>query len=229
MVVATEQPTHIEFFFDPICPYAYQTSLWIRDVREQLGFSINWRFFSLEEMNRTGDSKHPWEREIAYGWSQMRVSAWLRRQNMDWCDRHYDVCGKALHIEGRRPYDRTVAMQLLSEADLPTNAWGDALADPTTHDDVRRDHDDAVNIHAGFGVPIIIIPGARAVFGPVVVPVPPADRALELWDMTVAYSKFPGLFEIKTPKTNNDLQVIGNIFKPYLEARQWPTIMNPAP
>ena len=78
------------------------------------------------------------------------------------------------------------------------------------------------------GVPIMVLPGGRAVFGPVVLPVPVGERALELWDLTVSYSRFPGLFEMKTPKTDADMALIGGMFKPYLEARQWPTIMNPA-
>jgi len=64
--------TRVEFYFDPMCPYAYQTSLWIRDVRRQNGLTIDWRFFSLEEVNRPEGKKHPWEREIGYGWTPMR-------------------------------------------------------------------------------------------------------------------------------------------------------------
>ncbi|MCA1599384.1 MAG: DsbA family protein, partial [Chloroflexi bacterium] len=44
-----EQPRSVEFFFDPICPWAYQTSLWIREVRARTGLRVDWRFFSLEE------------------------------------------------------------------------------------------------------------------------------------------------------------------------------------
>ncbi|MGB0210562.1 MAG: hypothetical protein ACPGCX_10805, partial [Ilumatobacteraceae bacterium] len=44
-------PTSVDFHFDPLCPYAYQTSKWIRAVREQIGIEISWRFFSLEEIN----------------------------------------------------------------------------------------------------------------------------------------------------------------------------------
>ena len=43
---------NIDFYFDPMCPYAYQTSLWIRDVRRQNGLHIEWKFFSLEEIDR---------------------------------------------------------------------------------------------------------------------------------------------------------------------------------
>ena len=223
-----DTPGGIEFYFDYICPYAYQTSLWIRDVREATGLEITWKFFSLEEINRREDGRHPWERSLAYGWTPMRVAAWLRRRNMDWCDRWYAATGRALHVEGRRPYDREVALQLLAEADLPAEAWDEALADPTTHDDLRADHGNAVRELGGFGVPILVIPGGRPVFGPVVLPAPVGERALDLWDLVVAYSRFPGLYEMKTPKTDADMVFIGEMFKPYLEARQWPTIMNPA-
>ena len=74
----------VDFHFDPMCPFAYQTSLWIRDVREQLGITVNWRFFSLEEVNRAEGKKHPWEREWSYGWSLMRIGALLRRTDMAW-------------------------------------------------------------------------------------------------------------------------------------------------
>ena len=69
------------YYFDPMCPFAYQTSLWIREVREQIGLTVNWRFFSLEEINRVEGKKHPWEREWSYGWSMMRIGALLRRQD----------------------------------------------------------------------------------------------------------------------------------------------------
>ena len=73
-------PTAIEFFFDPMCPWAYQTSVWIRDVRSQIGLDITWRFFSLEEVNRVDGKRHPWERPWSYGWGQMRVGSLIRRE-----------------------------------------------------------------------------------------------------------------------------------------------------
>lgn len=222
-------PMRIEFFFDPMCPFAYQTSVWIRDVRDEIGLDIVWRFFSLEEVNRPDGKKHPWERTLSYGWTPMRVAAWLRRQNMEWCDAFYEACGKALHDDGRRFYDRDVALELLKGAGLPESAWDEALEDPTTHDDVKRDHDEAVREHAGFGVPIIVMPHARAIFGPVVAPAPPRERAVELWNVVKTYGTFPQLYEIKTPKTREDLSSIGQLFRPYLENREWPTIQTPAP
>jgi 2-hydroxychromene-2-carboxylate isomerase len=69
----------VDFHFDIMCPWAYQASLWMREVRDQLRLAVDWRFFSLEEINRAEGKKHPWEREWSYGWSMMRVGALLRR------------------------------------------------------------------------------------------------------------------------------------------------------
>ena len=171
-----EPVERVEFFFDPICPYAFQTSLWIREVRRITGLEITWRFFSLEEINRPEGKKHPWERPVAYGWTPMRVGAWLRRLDPGLLDAWYDACGRALHFEGRRPYEPEVAADLLAAIGAPAAAWADALADPTTHDEVRADHEFAVAEYAGFGVPILKFPVGRAVFGPVVVPYPSGRR-----------------------------------------------------
>jgi 2-hydroxychromene-2-carboxylate isomerase len=219
----------IQFYFDPMCPWAYQTSVWIRRIRESVDLDIDWRFFSLEEVNRPEGKRHPWERPLAYGWTPMRVGAFLRRTDMDACDRWYEVTGKALHEDARRFYDAEVAHELLESIGQRAEIWEEAQADPTTHDDVRADHELAVSRYGGFGVPIIVFPSDRAVFGPVVVPAPSGDEALALWDLTVAYAKVRGLYEMKTPKTSDDLRTIATTFAPYLTAREWQTIENPAP
>jgi 2-hydroxychromene-2-carboxylate isomerase len=223
------EPTRIEFFFDPMCPWAYQTSVWVRRVRDQRPLDVRWRFFSLEEINRPEGKRHPWERRIAYGWTPMRIAAWLRRIDNELCGAWYEACGRALHVEGRRFYDVEVANELLAGIGAPADTWDRALADDTTHDDVRADHDHAVTTYGAFGVPIIVFPTGRTVFGPVVVPAPEGDEALALWDLTEAYSRIHGLYELKTPKGPDDLRTIATAFRPYLEAREWQTIQNPAP
>jgi predicted DsbA family dithiol-disulfide isomerase len=219
----------VDFWFDPMCPWAYQTSVWIRRVRTARPVEVRWRFFSLEEVNRPDGKRHPWERPLAYGWTPMRVAAWLRRIDMSLCDAWYEAAGEALHVQARRCYDRDVAIELLARIGAPDNAWDDALADPTTHDDVRADHEEAVGALGGFGVPILVIDGGRPVFGPVVVPAPAGEDAVSLWDLTVAYSRIPGLYEMKTPKTSGDLTAIAGHFSPYFAAREWESIQRPAP
>ncbi|MCX6523670.1 MAG: hypothetical protein NTX58_02730, partial [Actinobacteria bacterium] len=101
-----------------MCPYAFQTSLWMREVRDQLGLRVDWRFFSLEEVNRVEGKKHPWERDWSYGWSMMRIGAFLRRIDMSLLDQWYLLAGTALHVEGRKPHRLEVAEELLVELGL---------------------------------------------------------------------------------------------------------------
>src|SRR3954454_21173799 len=94
-------PEAVEFYFDPMCPYAYQTSVWIRDVREQQHLDITWRFFSLEEVNLVAGKRHPWERPWSFGFGQMRVGALIRRElGNDALDRWYAAIGRAFFYDG---------------------------------------------------------------------------------------------------------------------------------
>lgn len=224
----TDHPIRLGFHFDVMCPWAYQTSKWIREVRETVPLDIDWRFFSLEEINREEGKKHPWEREWSYGWGMMRVAAKLRRESMDDCDRFYEAAGRALHEDSRKPHRPEVAEEICLELGLDPAVVRAAIDDPTTHDDVHADHDAVVTRGGGFGVPTLVFDDERYVYGPVVAPAPTGRDALDLWDLTVAYSKVPGLYEFKTPKTDADMARIAEVFRPYLEARDWESREKPA-
>ena len=170
----TEAPLRVDFHFDPLCPFAYQTSLWIREVRRELGVAVDWRFFSLEEVNRAEGQKHPWERDWSYGWSMMRIGVVLRRRDMDLLDAWYGAVGRALHVEGRKPHRPEVARELLAGLDLDPGVVDEALADPTTHDEVLADHRRVVAA-GGFGVPTLFFGDGQCLFGPVVID-PPSGR-----------------------------------------------------
>lgn len=219
---------HIEFFFDPMCPWAFQTSVWIREVRARIGLDITWRFFSLEEINRVEGKKHPWEREWSYGWSQMRVGALLRRQGQEHVDRWYAAAGAAFHIEGRKTHVRETHRDLLAELGYPPDLVDEAIADPTTTEEVRADHDHVVATHAAYGVPTIVLPGDHAVFGPVITPAPRGAEAERLWGLVRGWADFPHLYELVHPKTRADQRHIADSFDPYLRSRDWRTISNPA-
>jgi 2-hydroxychromene-2-carboxylate isomerase len=214
--------TSVDFHFDPLCPYAYQTSKWIRSVREQNGLDISWRFFSLEEINRVEGKKHPWERDWTFGWSLMRVGALLRRTSMDDLDRWYERIGRALHEEGLRPHRPEVARELLVELGLDPGLVDESIADTTTNDEVLADHQRVVDA-AGYGVPTLFF-GEHCLFGPVLVDPPEGEAALRLWEAVTAWVEFPDLFELQQPKTREMEQRIAEVFKPYLNARDWVSI-----
>jgi 2-hydroxychromene-2-carboxylate isomerase len=222
-VTAPGAPTEVDFHFDVMCPFAYQTSRWIRAVRDQTDLDIRWRFFSLEEVNCAEGKKHPWEREWSYGWSMMRIGALLRRSSMDDLDRWYERAGRALHEEGHKPHEPAVARHLLAEIGLDPAIVDEAIADPTTHDEVRADHE-RVLAAGGFGVPTLFF-GDQCLFGPVAIDPPTEGEAvLRLWHAVTAWLEFPHLYELQRPKTEADGRFIAQAFKPYLEARDWVSI-----
>lgn len=212
----------VDFHFDVLCPYAYQTSKWIREVRRQNGITINWKFFSLEEINRVEGKKHPWEREWSYGWSLMRIGALLRRTSLDDLDRWYELAGRALHEDGNRPHEPDVARHLVGQLGLDPALVDAALADSTTHDEVKADHDRVV-AYGGYGVPTLFF-GDHCLFGPVLINPPTGEAAVRLWNAVTAWTEFPDVFELQKPKTKHDEQRIVETFRPYVEARDWVSI-----
>jgi len=228
-------PTRVAFHFDIMCPYAFQTSLWMREVRDRLGLRVDWRFFSLEEVNRGEGKKHPWEREWSYGWSMMRIGALLRRTDMALLDRWYLAAGTALHVEGRKPHRPEVAEELLAGLGLDPGLVAEAIGDPTTSDEVRDEHDRVLEL-AGWGVPTLVFDddddagsSAQALFGPVLIDPPTGDDAVALWHAVTAWLRFPHLYELQRPKQSADVAAIAEAFEPYLTARDWITIQKETP
>ena len=146
-----DRPESVEFFFDPMCPWAYQTSLWIREIRGLTGLEIRWRFFSLEEINRPDGPPAPvGARPWAYGYSQMRVGALLRRRGQAEVDDWYAAVGHAFHIEGRKTHEIDVHRAAARRArrrrrGASTRRW--PIRPPAT--EVRADHDWVVGEKGG--------------------------------------------------------------------------------
>lgn len=233
----------VDFHFDVMCPWAYQTSRWIREAARIRDIQVTWRFFSLEEVNREDGKKHPWERSWSYGWSMLRVAALLRRggagvgglDGNTAVDRFYAVAGRMLHEDGVKVHTPEGVAAVLNEIGVDPGLVDAALADATTHDDVRADHEAAVAL-GGYGVPTLVLhtggrhagrDGRTPLFGPVITPAPAGEEAGRLWDLVAGWAEFPHLYELRRPKTASDWEHIGASFTPYVQARDWRTIERP--
>jgi 2-hydroxychromene-2-carboxylate isomerase len=220
----------IVFYFDPMCPYAYQTSVWIRDVRTRIPLDIEWKFFSLEEVNLVAGRRHPWERPWSYGFGQMRVGVLIRRElGNDGVDRWYETIGRAFFYDGTKTHVPETHARVIEEAGFDPSLVDRAIADDTTLDQARSEHEDAVTRYGAHGVPTIVFESGYAVYGPVVVPAPQGEDADALWQLTRGMQRFPNLYELRHPKTMEDMLHIGDQFRTYLTTRDWQTVENPAP
>ncbi len=217
------------FYLDPMCPYAYQTSLWIREVQRQVDLAVTWRFFSLEEVNLVAGKPHPWERPWSYGFGQMRVGALIRRElGNDALDRWYAAVGRAFFYDGVKTQVPELHARVIADAGFDPTFVERAIADDSTLTEVREEHQDAVARYGAHGVPTLIVGDGFAVYGPVVVPAPTGDDAVALWDLVRTLPRFPQLYELRHPKTRADVASVAEHFATYLTTRDWKTIENPA-
>ena len=71
-------PFDLEFFFDTGCPFAWQTSVWIRRVAELRGLTIGWRFISLKFINEDKELSDGTKRAQQRGLEYHRLCAAVR-------------------------------------------------------------------------------------------------------------------------------------------------------
>lgn len=214
---------------DPICPFAFETVKWLREVRDTRELAFTWRFFSLELINHQPHQKLPYEREWTWGWSMLRIAALLRREDPALFERWYVANGTAFFGSGAPVFTPEGARAVIRDLGLARDVVGEALADATTHQDVLDDHNWLVATHGAHGVPTLIVDDGPAMFGPVVMPAPTGEDAMRLWELVCLWQQVPHLFELRRPKTAAMHTHIEDSMRTYLEARPWITIANPAP
>jgi predicted DsbA family dithiol-disulfide isomerase len=189
--------TNIDFHFDPACPLAWRTALWVREARKMRPLHVNWRFFSLEVVNRAEGTKPDYRRDGS--WASMRALALARRRGgNEAVERLYLSLGTTQHWRRENIREYPVIQDALLKAELDPALLEEALEDETTIEDVLADHQLAVRRYRAFGVPTIAIEGLDVGFyGPIIHNVPQGEEAAELWDYTSWALRQPNLFELK--------------------------------
>jgi hypothetical protein len=190
----------MQFWFDPLCPWAWITSRWMLEVEKVRPVRIDWRIMSLAYLNLVqheakGLSEDYVER-MGRAWGPVRVCAAAAADaGPGILGPLYTAIGTRFHNEGRRD-DPAVIPEALQEAGLP--AWLVDAAETAEFDDViKKSHHEAFDeVGLDVGTPVVRIRG-KALFGPVITPAPKGEAAGELWDGLVLVSKTDGFFELK--------------------------------
>jgi hypothetical protein len=201
----------IRFYFDPVCPFAWMTSKWVRMVAAQRDYSVDWRFISLRMINSQidYDSHFPagYEEGHISGLRLLRVAARARAEHgraavgafyQTVSSEIFDAPGAAELMPATRG-SRAFVEPLLAAAGLPAGL-ADALDDPRWDDEIRAEGDEALSLTGrDVGTPIIHFgpPAGPAFFGPVISRLPGPDDAVRLWDHVTALASFPGFAELK--------------------------------
>lgn len=205
----------IRFYFDPVCPFCWMTSKWVRMVQKERHFTVDWRFISLRLVNShvDYDAHFPAEYEAGHtaGLRLLRVAARARtehgREALDPLQAAFgahifdtpppEASNENEHRELRGT--REFVEPILRDADLPVDL-ADALDDDSWDAEIRADGEEALKLTGkDVGTPIIHFgpPEGPAFFGPVISRLPEQELAGELWDHVVSLAYFPGFAELK--------------------------------
>ncbi len=205
----------LRFYFDPVCPFCWLTSRWIRMVQAERGLTVDWRFISLRLINEHIDyaAHFPPEYEAGHtaGLRLLRAVARAREEHgADAVDSLQAALGAQIFdtppadtddatADRARHGTRGFLEPVLREVGLPADL-ADALDDPSWDDAIRADGEEALALTGkDVGTPIIHFepPHGVAFFGPVISRLPEPGQAGELWDHVVGLARFPGFAELK--------------------------------
>jgi 2-hydroxychromene-2-carboxylate isomerase len=197
---------HLDFFFDPGCPWAWLTSRWVVAVQaERPALRVDWRFLALRFVHeeRGDDAKH--ERDLDRRLEVLRVAAAVRdAHGNDAVGRFYTAIGTAWHVERRRDEfdDPATVIALLAGAGLdPELAGAGAVATHAGRDDlIRAETTTALDRTGGdTGTPVLTFgpPDGPSFFGPIISRAPSGAEALELWDAVVVLGANEDFSEFK--------------------------------
>jgi protein-disulfide isomerase-like protein with CxxC motif len=200
-----QEPTRLDFWFDPLCPWAWITSRWVLEVEKVRPVQARWHVMSLAVLNEDKEDLPERYREfLQTAWGPVRVCiAAEQKFGPDVLLPLYTALGSRFHNE-KQERDRATIEAALAEAGLPAEL-ADA-ADSTEYDEaLRASHKDGMD-RVGYevGTPVISVNGI-SFFGPVISPIPRGEDAARLWDGVLMVAGTDGFFEIKRSRTRDPI------------------------
>jgi hypothetical protein len=199
----------LRFWFDPVCPFAWLTSKWVRQVAAQRDYEVEWRFISLRLLNKDVDydAHFPAGYDAGHtaGLQLLRVAASVRAGHGPGAVAAlYEAYGQQVFEVGPEAAPVPERIEALVEAALTAASLpavtGTALGDTSWDAQIQEETDEALALTGkDVGTPILQFrpPTGVAFFGPVISRLPSDEQALELWDHVVGLAGFPGFAELK--------------------------------
>ncbi|MDT0323297.1 mycothiol-dependent nitroreductase Rv2466c family protein [Streptomyces millisiae] len=197
------EKTPADFWFDPLCPWAWMTSRWMLEVEKVRPVEVRWHVMSLAVLNepRLDEMPAQYAEMMKTAWGPVRVCVAAEQEHgSEVLGPLYTELGTRFHNR-KQERDRATFEEALVAAGLPASL-ADA-AESTEYDErLRASHKEGIDlVGQDVGTPVIAVPGADgaqiAFFGPVVTPAPKGEAAARLWDGTLLVASTPGFYEIK--------------------------------
>lgn len=194
--VKSQTRSTAEFWFDPLCPWAWMASRWMEEVERVRPVDVTWSVMSLAVLNEGRDLPDEYRDLMDRGWGPVRVIIAAAQEYGDKVVKPlYDAMGTRIHLQGETDFDAVIAAALDEvgiDGALARFAGSDAVDDL-----LRASHERGISLVGDeVGTPVVAVNGV-AFFGPVVSPAPKGEDAGRLWDGCVLVAGTPGFFELK--------------------------------
>jgi 2-hydroxychromene-2-carboxylate isomerase len=199
-----QEPTQLDFWFDPLCPWAWITSRWVLEVEKVRPVEARWHVMSLAVLNEGKDMPEQYKELMRQAWGPVRVCiAAEQKFGPEVLLPLYTALGTRFHQE-KAERNRATIESALAEAGLPAEL-ADAMDDDSYDEASRASHADGMD-RVGYevGTPVISVNGT-SFFGPVISPIPRGEAAAQLWDGVLLVAGTDGFFEIKRSRTRDPI------------------------
>ena len=192
--------TTADFWFDPLCPFAWISSRWILEVEQVRDIEVTWHIMSLAYLNQDKDIPNDYRAMLEPAWGPVRVlMAAEHKHGRDVLLPLYTAMGSRIH-RGGQEISRELLAAAVAEVGLEPELV-DAMDDTSLDESVARSHHEGMDqVGNDVGTPTIAFEGA-AFFGPVLSKIPRGEEAGLLWDGCVAVAKVPYFYELKRSRT----------------------------
>jgi len=197
------EPTPIDFWFDPLCPWAWITSRWVLEVEKVRPIAARWHIMSLVYLNAEKDISDEYRAFLEQAWGPVRVvMAAKERFGDDVVLPLYTAIGRRFHNEHRR--EASSVAEAIAEVGLPADLIEAATS--TDYDEaIKKSHHEGMDpVGDEVGTPVIHVEGV-AFFGPVVTPTPRGEAAGKLWDGVLLVAGTDGFYELKRSRTREPI------------------------